>query len=167
MEPLGPAVLLMARPRARLFHLVFGSHIGRALGADSGEKSGLASDIDTATVESLNALDPKRPIREGGFEDASTELEKTQADGGKLGGGENARPGDRVPYCQHKPIGGSGQDQPHTGERRTATGSVGGELGLVHLDQVRPARPQRLPGRLPEMPAVFAAVSATRAAGLP
>jgi hypothetical protein len=47
-----------------LFHLVFGSHIGRALGADSGEKSGLASDIDTATVESLNALDPKRPIRE-------------------------------------------------------------------------------------------------------
>jgi hypothetical protein len=80
----------------------------------------------------------------GGFEDASTELEKTQADGGKLGGGENARPGDRVPYCQHKPIGGSGQDQPHIGERRTATGSVGGELGLVHLDQVRPARPQRL-----------------------
>jgi hypothetical protein len=47
-----------------LFHLVFGSHIGRALGADSGEKSGLASDIDTATVESLNALDPKRLIRE-------------------------------------------------------------------------------------------------------
>ena len=28
------------------------------------KKSGLASDIDTATVESLNALDPKRPIRE-------------------------------------------------------------------------------------------------------
>ena len=64
MKPLGPAVLLTARPRARLFHLVFGSHIGRALGADSGEKSGLASEIDTATVESLNALDPKRPIRE-------------------------------------------------------------------------------------------------------
>ena len=64
MKPLGPAVLLTARPRARLFHLIFGSHIGRALGADSGEKSGLASDIDTATVESLNALDPKRPIRE-------------------------------------------------------------------------------------------------------
>jgi hypothetical protein len=64
VKPLGPAVLLTARPRARLFHLVFGSHIGRALGADSGEKSGLASEIDTATVESLNALDPKRPIRE-------------------------------------------------------------------------------------------------------
>jgi len=64
VKPLGPAVLLTARPRARLFHLVFGSHIGRALGADSGEKSGLASDIDTATVESLIALDPQRPIRE-------------------------------------------------------------------------------------------------------
>ncbi len=72
MKPLGPAVLLTARPRARLFHLVFGSHIGRALGADSGEKSGLASDIDTATVESLNALDPKRPIREAASRATST-----------------------------------------------------------------------------------------------
>ena len=44
-----------------LFQPVFGSHIGRALGADSGEKSGLASDIDT---DSLKVLDPKWPIRE-------------------------------------------------------------------------------------------------------
>jgi hypothetical protein len=35
VKPLGPAVLLTARPRARLFHLVFGSHIGRALGASA------------------------------------------------------------------------------------------------------------------------------------
>jgi hypothetical protein len=54
----------MARPRERLFHLVFGSHIGRALGADSGEKSGLASDIDIATAESLKVLDTEGPIRE-------------------------------------------------------------------------------------------------------
>jgi hypothetical protein len=38
-----------------------------AFGADSGEKSGLASDIDTATVESQKALDPCRPIREDGL----------------------------------------------------------------------------------------------------
>ena len=34
------------------------------LGADSGEKHEPARDIDTAVVDSLKALDPKRPIRE-------------------------------------------------------------------------------------------------------
>jgi len=33
-------------------------------GAHSGEKHELAGDIDTAAVDSLKALDPKRPIRE-------------------------------------------------------------------------------------------------------
>ena len=33
-------------------------------GADSEEKREPASDIDTALVDSLKALDPKRPIRE-------------------------------------------------------------------------------------------------------
>jgi len=33
-------------------------------GAYSGEKHELAGDIDTAAVDSLKALDPKRPIRE-------------------------------------------------------------------------------------------------------
>ena len=34
------------------------------LGADSEEKHEPASDIDTGAMESLKALDPKRPIRE-------------------------------------------------------------------------------------------------------
>jgi hypothetical protein len=34
------------------------------LGADSEEKREPVSDIDTAAVDSLKALDPKRPIRE-------------------------------------------------------------------------------------------------------
>jgi hypothetical protein len=34
------------------------------LGADSEEKHEPAGDIDTAAVDSLKALDPKRPIRE-------------------------------------------------------------------------------------------------------
>jgi hypothetical protein len=33
-------------------------------GADSEEKHEHASDIDTVVVDSLKALDPKRPIRE-------------------------------------------------------------------------------------------------------
>ncbi len=37
---------------------------GRAPGADSEEKHEPMSDIDTVVVDSLKALDPKRPIRE-------------------------------------------------------------------------------------------------------
>ncbi len=36
----------------------------KGLGADSGEKHELASGVDTAVVDSLKALDLKRPIRE-------------------------------------------------------------------------------------------------------
>jgi hypothetical protein len=53
-----------ARPPIRLFHLVFESHDGRALCADSVEKHEPASDIDTVAMDGLKALDPSRPIRE-------------------------------------------------------------------------------------------------------
>jgi hypothetical protein len=36
----------------------------KGLGADSEEKHEPASDVDTVVVDSLKALDPKRPIRE-------------------------------------------------------------------------------------------------------
>jgi hypothetical protein len=39
----------------------------KGLGADSEEKHEPVSDIDTAVVGSLKALDPKRPIREADF----------------------------------------------------------------------------------------------------
>src|SRR4029453_16495617 len=55
---LDPAVTLTARPPERLFHLVFESHDGRALGAESEEKREPVSDIDTGVVDSLKALDP-------------------------------------------------------------------------------------------------------------
>jgi len=42
----------------------------KGLGADSVEKHEPASDIDTAVVDSLKALDPKRPIREADIESA-------------------------------------------------------------------------------------------------
>jgi hypothetical protein len=41
-----------------LFHLVFESHDGRALGAESEEKREPVSDIDTGVVVSLKVLDP-------------------------------------------------------------------------------------------------------------
>ena len=45
--------------------------------------------------------------------------------------------GDGVAHGEHQPIGGGVQDEPHlVGERAAAAGAVGGELGLVQLDQV-------------------------------
>ena len=52
------------RPTIRLFHLVLESIDGKGPGADSEEKHEPASDIDTALMDSLKVLDPKRPIRE-------------------------------------------------------------------------------------------------------
>lgn len=52
------------RPTKRLFHLVFETHDGRAVSADSEEKREPVSDIQTAEMESLKVLDPERPIRE-------------------------------------------------------------------------------------------------------
>jgi hypothetical protein len=44
---------------------------GRAPGADSEEKHEPVSDIDTVAVDSLKALDPKRPIREADMSQTS------------------------------------------------------------------------------------------------
>ena len=41
----------------------------KGLGADSEEKREPVSDIDTAVVDSLKALDPNRPIREADIQD--------------------------------------------------------------------------------------------------
>ena len=54
-----------ARPTERLFHLAFEPHAG----AESEEKREPASDIDTATLDSLKALDLNRPIREADIRD--------------------------------------------------------------------------------------------------
>jgi hypothetical protein len=53
-----------ARPPLRLFRLVLGYHDGKGLCADSVEKREPASDVATAVVDSLKALDPNRPIGE-------------------------------------------------------------------------------------------------------
>ena len=51
----------------------------KGLGADSEEKHEPVSDIDTVLVDSLKALDPKRPIREADIE--GTESRSAQASG--------------------------------------------------------------------------------------
>jgi len=64
-----------ARSPQRLFRLVFGSHDGRALCADSVEKHEPASDVSIAAVDSLKALDPNRPIREADMRGGAVENE--------------------------------------------------------------------------------------------
>jgi hypothetical protein len=56
-----------------LFHLVFGSHFGKAV-ANSGEKSEPASDINTAATDGLKPLDPERRIREDRFDNGLSKL---------------------------------------------------------------------------------------------
>ena len=49
----------------RLFRLVLGSYDGRALVPEVPKRSAeTVSDIDTAVVDSLKVLDPRRPIGE-------------------------------------------------------------------------------------------------------
>ena len=51
--------------------------------------------------------------------------------------GQRLRLGDRVAHHEHQPVGGGVQQQAHLiGQRRAATGPVGGKLALVQLDQV-------------------------------
>ena len=61
---LAPPFTLMARPPIRLFRPYPPIPWWKGLGADSEEKREPVSDIDTAVVDSLKVLDPKRPIRE-------------------------------------------------------------------------------------------------------
>jgi hypothetical protein len=57
----GKAVPKIVPPRLRI-------PCWKGLGADSEEKHEPVSDIDTIVVDSLKALDPKRPIREADIE---------------------------------------------------------------------------------------------------
>jgi hypothetical protein len=62
--PLGSAVHLNGKAAAKIIPPCSQTPCWKGLGADSEEKHEPASDIETAVVDSLKALDPERPIRE-------------------------------------------------------------------------------------------------------
>ena len=64
-----------ARSHLRLFHLVLGSHDGRALVPIPKRSAYPASDLDVVVVDSLKALDPNRPIREVGHHPRSAKCQ--------------------------------------------------------------------------------------------
>src|ERR1019366_8827354 len=63
----GKAARKIVPPRSRIPYW-------KGLGADSEEKHEPVSDIDTAVVDSLKVLDPKRPIREADIEQQPAEF---------------------------------------------------------------------------------------------
>ena len=72
-----------------------------------------------------------------GLNDAGSDFQQPQPDGGELGRCQIARLWDGVTNGEDEPIGGGVEDEANLiGERRAATGAVGGKLGLVQLDQV-------------------------------
>src|SRR5437588_3087239 len=72
-----------------------------------------------------------------GLNDAGSDFQQPQPDGGELGRCQIARLWDGVTNGEDEPIGGGVEDEANlVGERRAATGAVGGKLGLVQLDQV-------------------------------
>src|SRR5215510_7144981 len=69
-----------ARSHLRLFHLVLGSHDGRALVPIPKRSAYPASDLDVVVVDSLKALDPNRPIREVGHGDVGQRYRRPRQD---------------------------------------------------------------------------------------
>ena len=56
---------------------------------------------------------------------------------GELGVPQRIPTRDCSAQVEQQPVGGGVQDEPHlVGQRRAAAGAIGGELGLVLLDQV-------------------------------
>ena len=72
-----------------------------------------------------------------GFDDPCGDLDQAQAQRRKFRAGEVAGLGDGLAQGEHQPIGRRVQREPHLiGDRGAAGRAVGGELGLVQLDQV-------------------------------
>ena len=73
----------------------------------------------------------------GGLGDAGGDLQEPEPDRRELGLGESMCLGNGIAHGEDQPIGGGVKDEPHlVGGGGSAAGAVGGELGLVQLEQV-------------------------------
>ena len=72
-----------------------------------------------------------------GFDDPGCDFQETKTQRRELGSSQFLDFGNGVAHGQHQPIsGGMEHEADLVGERRTATGAIGGELCLVQLDQI-------------------------------
>ena len=68
----------------------------------------------------------------GDLDDAGSDLDQPQADGGKLGGPERGGLRQRLSQSPHQPVGGGVERQPHrVGIGRAARGAVALHLRLL------------------------------------
>ena len=73
----------------------------------------------------------------GGLDDTGGDFQETKTQRRELGSGQFPDFGNGVAHGQHQPIGGGMEHEADlVGERRTATGAIGGELRLMQLDQI-------------------------------
>ena len=72
-----------------------------------------------------------------GFDNPGGDFQETKTQRCELGSGQFPDFGNGVAHGQHQPIGGGVENEADLiGERRTATGAIGGKLCLMQLDQV-------------------------------
>ena len=72
-----------------------------------------------------------------GLDDTGCDFQETKTQGRELGSGQLSDFGNGVAHGQHQPIGGGVENESDLiGERRTATGAIGGKLRLMQLDQI-------------------------------
>ena len=99
---------------------------------------GLQGDGDPAEQAGLRASGGEgQTDARGSFDDTGADFEEPEPQGGELGVTEGMGFGHRIADGEHQPIGGGMEDEADlVSERRAAAGAVGGELALVHLDQI-------------------------------
>lgn len=132
----------------RVFHRVVGWNLMSALEGRSGTRGGLTPRgswhagpdraCQVAEEDGVGAGAGEGDAHPaGGLCDAGGDLEQPEPDGVELGLGEGMGLWDGVAHGEDQPVGGGVKDEPHlVGGRGPAAGAVGGELGLVQLDQV-------------------------------
>ena len=72
-----------------------------------------------------------------GLDDPGGDFQETKTQRRELGSGQFPDFGNGVAHGKHQPISGRMEHETDlVGERRTATGAIGGELRLMQLDQI-------------------------------
>jgi hypothetical protein len=111
---------------------VFGTHTGLLRTEREQRARQAAEEIGFGACRGERKADAAR-----GLDDTGGDFQETKTQRRELGGGQFPGLGNGIAHGEHQPIGSGVQHETDlVGERRTATGAVGGELRLVQLDQV-------------------------------
>src|SRR5665647_1732014 len=110
-----------------------GGHTPRWSGTEREQRAGQAAEeVGFGTCRGERKANAAR-----GLDDPGGDFQKAKTQRRELGSGQFPDFGNGVAHGQHQPISGRMEHETDlVGERRTATGAIGGELRLVQLDQI-------------------------------